>query len=171
MTHPFKILTTLAELAPYHLGPSDVLACTCPRHDKPFIAIAEPAAALFRTFRRLDGKPRQVVSSTRCPAHQSDLVRLYKGRSPVASNIKAATHVAILEGGTITKACVAFDVRNDGSHAAKLHDRDLLRRAGVMLFSRQPRIGWKGYGFGLVHADVAFLDPRDAINHVPGVEW
>lgn len=163
-------LTTYVELAEFHLGKTDTVACTCPRHKTPFIAIDRRACQLFAEFRRLGGRPRQVASSTRCEAHQRDLIDIYGGTSPVAKDPKTATHSAVMHGGVIVKPCFAFDIRNDGSQAAKIADRDQMRQAGMNLWGKRPRIGWEGYGFGLIHADVAFFAPTNP-NHVSGVEW
>lgn len=166
-----KILTTYEELATYHLGRTDNVACNCGRHGaKPFIAIDERAAALFREFRRLGGNaPRQINGATRCIDKQADLYRIYNGRSPVAT-ARNSTHVAMVEGGKIVRPCVAIDVVNDGSLASKIRDRDLFRQAGRNLWGKPPRIGWETYANGCCHADVAFFMPWHPA-HVPGAEW
>lgn len=165
-----RIFRTLAELEPFHIGSTDAVACTCPRHKTPFIAIDERAALLFKTFRELGGVPRRINGATRCEAHQADLERIYKGHSPVAS-AKTSTHVALVDAaGKIIRPCFAFDVVNDGHYASKVRDRDLLRQAGMKLWGKRPRIGWDGYANGCCHADVAFFAPWHPA-HVPGAEW
>lgn len=163
-------LTTYADLEPYHLGRSDVVACTCGRHPVPFIYLDKRTAELYREFRRLGGDvPRAVNSSSRCLQKQADLYDLYNGISPVAT-AKNSTHVALLDGKTIVRPCVAIDVTNDGSLSSKIRDRDQFRQAGLNLWGKAPRIGWNAYQNGVCHADTAFFLPWLSA-HVPGAEW
>jgi hypothetical protein len=172
----------------FHLGRTDVIACTCGRHSVPYIAIAHPVALFFKYYRELNGRPTPAKSATRCPLKQFGLKLTYGTTSPVAGDIKAATHVAYKKGERFIydhrgkrlldftaerdKACWAIDIGILQGQTRR-QARDQARTVGMKLFGKLPRIGWIGYPDpSLIHVDLAFLDEvRMHPDHQPGVEW
>lgn len=156
-----EFLTTWAELKPYHIGATDTVACTC---GCGLLRIARPVAKVFAAVRQAVGHALNVTSGSRCEARQIQLIKASKqpgARFTAAKNAKTATHVL----------CCALDWGLAGHSREAM--RDIVLRESARVLGKPARVGWKSYGNGIVHADVAFLlKPNpDPINFAPGVQW